>query len=282
MRPQSGRMRAHKALPLVSLCFALASCTCTAETVESTLKLDIASGIPVVSGVFLNGHGPYHFVLDTGGETNQIDAQLAQKLGITASLQLESMTLSGGLQSGGAVIDQVSVGSVKAVAQEFLFTSGGSLRSIAPYVQGILGQEFLRHFDYTLDFKHHRVTFGDAPPGGDRVEFRLADGRMTVTTNQGDMLLDSGAQTLILFRAPQSAETALATEFTNIVTTNGRVTAEMDRAPSLTVGGKRYYPESAVFHPLSDAPAAGLLPANLFRAVFVSNTGGYVVFNPNQ
>jgi hypothetical protein len=36
----------------------------------------------------------------------------------------------------------------------------------------------------------------------------------------------------------------------------------------------------AEFEEVADAPGAGLLPACLFHAIFVSNSEGYVVFDP--
>ena len=36
----------------------------------------------------------------------------------------------------------------------------------------------------------------------------------------------------------------------------------------------------AEFHEVAYAPEAGLLPASLFHASFVSNSEGYVVFDP--
>jgi hypothetical protein len=57
------------------------------------VKLEILGGRPVVSRVFLNGQGPFRFLLDTGAQSNQVETSLARKLGLTASFQVALDTL---------------------------------------------------------------------------------------------------------------------------------------------------------------------------------------------
>ena len=53
---------------------------------QAPVKLEITNGVTVVDGVFLNGNGPYRFMLDTGSETNQLEPEIALKLGIQSTL----------------------------------------------------------------------------------------------------------------------------------------------------------------------------------------------------
>ena len=39
----------------------------------------VRDGRPIVDGVYVNGHGPYRFLVDTGTMRNLIDADLARK-----------------------------------------------------------------------------------------------------------------------------------------------------------------------------------------------------------
>jgi hypothetical protein len=257
-------------------CLLAISIPCAAQQAsQPTLKLQVVAGRPVVDGVFINGYGPYRFLLDTGGQTNQIEVRLAQKLGLTAGLHLVLDTPGGSAQVEGGKVSKVTLGPVEADGQEFVFTRGDRLRELSFDVQGILGQEFLRHFDYTLDFARHQMRFGASPAQGSRVAFRLVHGCMSMQTNLGALMLDSGTDTLFLFRKSWNGVNAL------VRADAGRAIAvSLERAPSLRIGERSYYPAAAEFQSVANAPVDGLLPASVFRAVFVSNSERYVVFNP--
>lgn len=276
MRAHGGRMRNLKALPLVVFTAFLLCCTGRSQTAQPTLKLSVVSGVPVVDGVYLNGHGPFRFVLDTGNQTNQIDRSLARKLRLPASFRSEMDTPGGSARVTGTAVDRVSLGPLEARAQEFLITDGHALQALGPDVRGILGQTFLRNFDYMLDLRHHRIAFGAQEPAGSRVGFRLVDGCMVLPSNLGDLMLDSGTDTLFLFRASPLLTNA------SIVTTAGGAQVAVGRAPVLRLGGREYTAAEASYRPLADAPAAGLLPAGLFHALYVSNSQAYVVLNPGE
>jgi hypothetical protein len=49
---------------------------------NGSIKLITLSGVAVVDGVFLNGHGPYRFLLDTGSGGNLVDTSIAQTLAL--------------------------------------------------------------------------------------------------------------------------------------------------------------------------------------------------------
>lgn len=269
-------MKTFKALHLIALLATLLCCTCMAQTVQPVLKLQVISGLPIVNGVFLNGQGPYRFLLDTGEQTNEIDLGLARKLGLRGTFQRELDTPAGASIVQGALVSRVSLGSMEASDQEFLITNREGLHDLSSDVRGTLGQQFLSHFDYTLDMRHHRVTFGDPAPEGSRVDFRLSEGCIVVPTDAGELMLDSGTDTLFFFRVSPRLAAA------SITTSNASMAVAVERAPALRIGGRQYHPSTAAFHPVPDAPADGLLPASLFDVIFVSNSGHYVIFDPSE
>jgi hypothetical protein len=243
------------------------------------VKLKMVAGVPIVDDVYLDGQGPYRFLLDTGAETNLLEAKLARKLGIEATFQSKLITAAGTSAVGGTNVGLVSLGPVEAADQQFLFTSLAGVHALSSDIRGILGQPFLSHFDYTLDFQNHELVFGKAAPAaGSAIPFRLIRNRMAISTNQGDLVVDSGISMLFLFRrAPlngSSSAIQAASGLTSLVS--------LDRVPGLRIGERMYNPGNAAFAVRDFTLADGLCPASLFHALFVSNSGGYVVIDPRR
>ena len=56
----------------------------TACPLAGAVTLEVRDGRPFVNGVFVNGHGPYRFLIDTGANMNLIESDLAEKMSLIA------------------------------------------------------------------------------------------------------------------------------------------------------------------------------------------------------
>ena len=121
-------MKTFKALHLIAPLATLLSCTCMAQTVQPVVKLQVIFGLPIVNGVFLNGQGPYRFLLDTGEQSNEMDSNLASTLGLSPTFQTELHTPAGPSRVNGTQVGKVVLGSAEADGQEFLITGPDRLR----------------------------------------------------------------------------------------------------------------------------------------------------------
>jgi aspartyl protease len=240
-----------------------------------SILLHLMGGRPVVDNVFLNGQGPFRFLLDTGAQTNQVQASIASKFGLAPTFRVEMATASGTILVAGGRIGEVSLGSATASNQEFLFTSLDGVHAFSTDIQGVLGQEFLTHFDYLLDFAGHRLIFGAILlKGGTRVDFEMNDGRPTIETSEGKLVLDSGTDTTILFRESSSAPGG------RVRTASGSASVSMVQSLRLRIAGCDYRPAIAASLPRVSLGEDGLLPASLFHAVYIGNSGKYAILNP--
>ena len=222
------------------------------------VKLEILGGRPVASQVFLNGQGPFRFLLDTGAQTNQMEEALARKLGLAPSYQVVLATASGATRVPGGRVSEVALGEASAANQEFLFTNMDGVHALSPEIQGVLGQEFLSRFDYLLDFRGRRLVFGASVPDGARMP-----------------VLDSGTEALILFHAP-----ARAAPGGTLQTASGTGAVPMVRGATMRIGERTYRPAMAAVATNAPCPEDGLLPASLFGAIFISNSAHYVIAEP--
>ncbi len=111
--------------------------------------------------VFVNGQGPYSFVLDTGATMTCVDMVVAEELelptepgriGIGMGIEQEP----GGLEL--VSIDSLRVGNATAMGLTGCALDLGRFRAMGLEVEGLLGLNFLREFRVTLDFRTEELT----------------------------------------------------------------------------------------------------------------------------
>ena len=177
----------------------------------------------IVLAVSINHSGPYNFLLDTGTQVTSVDPSLA------AELHLEPRGAAvvagvGSLQAASyAKLDLLEVGSPSVAGQKVLVFDLRGLDSFGLHIQGVLGEDFLEHFDVLIDNAHRLlcldsssamradvrgphtavvtpagVADGFVLPNLIIVEARLSDGSRPVR-----LMLDSGANVAILFNTSE-------------------------------------------------------------------------------
>lgn len=244
-----------------------------ADPATAGAKLDVQSGRPIVDGVFVNGHGPYRFLVDTGTTLNQIDPKLARSIGLQPTFTTRLTSAAGSTSVTGSRGNQVIVGSVRGDNQSFLLARLDAAHLISHDIQGVLGQAFLSHFDYLLDMRARRLEFGARDEHGTRLPFRTVEGRPVISTSLGWLVLDSGAEWVVLFgvESPNDA-------FRIITVSGSRSVGTVSR--SLQIAGRTVWAGEAVALPrAAEAGAEGLLPTSAFRKIYVCNSEGYVILN---
>src|SRR5580704_11540667 len=184
-----------------TLQFLICSLIIAAGCLFGSVKLQIHDGRPVVDGVYVNGHGPYRFLLDTGATLNHLEPKLAESIGLKATFHTELRSATGVTPVSGRDGMTVSLGSARAEGQTFLFAGLDAVHQFASDIHGILGEEFLSRFDYLLDVRAERLTFGklEVEGPGTRTPFRTVEGRPVVSTSLGLLVLDSGARLMVRF-----------------------------------------------------------------------------------
>lgn len=253
-------------------------CTLTIATgpLLGAAKMQVRDGRPVVDGVYVNGHGPYRFLVDTGSNVNLIETGLARKIGMNPTFQVDLASAAGKTPTQGSDGNNVVLDSVRADEQKFLLSGLEAIHNSSPDIQGVLGQRFLAQFDYTLDLRDKRLEFGKQNRNGTRSRLKWVNARPTVSTSLGDLALDSGAARLILFGfQPDNGSSSKA----ELRTVSGSQQVGLVSGKALVIEGRNVWNGEAVTMPSRNEPGVdGLLPLSLFRAIYVCNSEGYVVF----
>jgi hypothetical protein len=271
----------------------------SAKIVTVKIKLDDLSMIIVP--VSINGSGPYDFVLDTGCAKTMVDQKLAEKLHL---LRVGEKTVVGVLASAKMPVVHANSISVAGVV-----VSGGDVYSsdhltTTGKVFGVLGEDFLKNFDLLIDYRHEVIQLESA--GGSMAETAIGEhlslelngsyhgqpthNRLVISGHiqeLGDkpmaLLLDSGANGLTLFQdslgADANQQARLNAGSFDKWTSSA---AQMRQVRSLSLGRNSVSNLTVVaLARRTDVDTDGLIPTSLFRSIFISHRGRFVILNPS-
>ena len=239
------------------------------------LSIDQRGGIVVP--VTVGGAGPFNFILDTGATRSLVGDELAGLLEAPVVARAELVTSAGSEMRGVVRLARVEVAGAQVDSLLASVIPAARLRALGSGVRGLLGQDFLSAFNYTLDYRRRRLIWDE--PGdvncGDRSAVRLipAEGRYVVhlpasgRTRALRLVPDTGAEAFVFFHAPGDAAPAVAIGHARMTGLAGDRGVRAAIAPRLAVGGVTLRDQPAVIVDRGDAEADGLLPLHAFASV---------------
>jgi len=240
----------------------------------NAIPLRLAGRHLLVDGVYIDGAGPFRFVLDTGAQSSSLRTDVAERLGLRASFRVEAESVGGKRWLPGGIAGKVTLGNHSAVQVEMVIHDLDAMRLVDSRVQGVLGQNYLARFNYLLDVRGRSLSFRDDGEG-ERMPFRRISDRMVLHAGGLDLVLDSGSGDLVLFHDCGAGLKAGPLMRVAAVSDAGEV--RMGRVPTLRVGERVLRNVPAAVIPQARAGSDGLLPVTLFESVFVNNVEGYVI-----
>jgi predicted aspartyl protease len=133
------------------------------EAAETGISFELAGpgGAALMVPVYVNGEGPYGFVLDTGATMTCIERGLAARLGLEEVRGQVGIGVGIGEDPGALRLvrmDSVRVGAAMATDLTGCALELEQFRALGLEVEGLLGLNFLREFRVTLDFRSERLT----------------------------------------------------------------------------------------------------------------------------
>jgi len=259
----------------------------------------------IIVPVFVNGKGPYDFLLDTGSSATTIDRDLAAEVGLSMSGRTTILSIQGGettiltakantVSLGEAAVSQLTVGVVKTLA------------SAPVKARGVLGEDFLSNFDLLLDYQHRYIQFD--PRGGslaetlagEHIPLRLVgndrlgpiNNRLIVVarlpeliSNSVTLLLDSGANVAVLFGPLlhlSSIRGSSVYAYGNSVSSPSIIAGNWEAIGQIVIGETTAISLSTLVMGTQIAwDVDGLLPTSAFHSIFISHSGKFVIFNPH-
>jgi Aspartyl protease len=267
-----------------------------------SLTLRNVQGSLIVVPVWINHTGPYDFIVDTGAQLTIVDSSLASVL----HLKARGTTGLGGVatyaRSAFAYLDLVEAGVCSVPNSLVVIQELAQLKAADPRIRGILGENFLEHFDLLIDNRQHILCLDDSkalalsfkgehvaltePRGSDDdlpfTRPMVVSVRLSAVNSPPVLLrLDSRSNAPVLYAADprlRRAITSHASPLTRVV--DGVEQAFAILTPQdiqLGTHTLKQVPFVTPTNAVGNGPTPredGLLPTIAFQRVFISSAGG--------
>ncbi|HEY4382450.1 MAG TPA: retropepsin-like aspartic protease [Acidobacteriaceae bacterium] len=293
-----------RSISLFCLTLTLSAAAAPPDANSSKISFKTADDFLVVVPVTLNGAGPFNFLLDTGGTQTIIDPGLADQLRL---YRLAQDTLVGPLgKTPVDIVHSTSLSMAGGTVEDLDLLVRSRVHDLPGNARGILGEDFLAHFDLLIDYRHHTVELESSTNhladrlGGEHqpvsLRGRLEEGytvhRLVVAASAPELgekdvtlLVDSGANSLYFFGGSRSLGTSARLENTSYAAVTGNSGAKVSRQTIRRLRfGSQFVSDIVATAPQIPTPmdTDGLLPTSIFQSIFISHSQRYVILNPTR
>jgi predicted aspartyl protease len=262
-----------------------------------TVKFKLRDGYLIVVQTMVNGAGPFNFLLDTGATHTVIDPALARELGLPIIGKASLTTVSDVRQDQLVRLKRLRVGNSEVSELGAVVDRLDQVKPRAPGIRGVLGEDYLSNFDFLIDYRQRTVRFDGDIPSGDRYRFETMgryQGEPTtnrvlieaefidVTSGKVQLQLDTGARMPELFPARPEFSSSLPWAGSMAFNSGPNGTA-IHSHTGIKIGTTTLTDLDLVKSRRGVAfDAAGLMPTAIFRRIYISHSGGFVVLNPGE
>jgi hypothetical protein len=272
------------------------------------LRTRIVAGALIVIPIKINGAGPFDFMVDTGSQLNVIDPALAAQLDLKSRATVGLVATAAYSQALVGVLDSLQAGSEMVLKPLAVVQDLGPIQAADPRIRGVLGENFLAHFDVLIDYPRGLLCLDGAKlmekfVRGERIPLTTSkhpetevpfSERLVVSVNLSDtgirpvlLQLDSGSDGPILYAGNRELEQPLLKR----AKLQGREVSEARRAfavlpPQDMRLGSRIVRKVPFVTPASGSQNVptreedGILATVLFQRVYVSHSDRFVIFDP--
>src|ERR1035438_810036 len=176
MSPSARTPRAEANMRLSSLCSSLGVFLATAFTFTSIssqaethcpgdiagLRPRVVAGALLVIPVKINQAGPFEFMVDTGSQLNVIDPALAAQLNLKSQGTVGLVATAAYSRASVGVLDSLQAGSHVVLNPLVVVQDLGPIQAADPRIRGVLGENFLAHFDVLIDYSRGLFCLDEA------------------------------------------------------------------------------------------------------------------------
>jgi hypothetical protein len=286
--------------PIIALLTAMAALLLlpTSSNAKSRVRFRILNGHLIVVPTYVNGRGPFDFLVDTGTNTTLIDVGLAAELELKPLRKQSLRTFTGSEEASRYSLGPITVGAHCVPRLAALAVEMSTIHRVDPRIRGLLGLDFLLEFDFLLDYGHQQIELYDPTEtpdlaAGTRIPIEIRDARILMTTRTAASVtgswrvaLDSGITNMALFedRIGASQDSLRSRDGKILITTVlSSLATNTATVHDLTLANLRLRDVSVLVLPtnpeLQRGIEDGLMPASFFRSILVNVRENYAIFD---
>jgi hypothetical protein len=297
---------------LLATAIAFTSISSQAETrcpgnIES-LRPRMVAGALLVIPVKINQSGPFDFMVDTGSQLNVIDPALAAQLNLKSQGTVGLVATATYSQASVAVLDSLEAGSHVVTKPLVVVQDLGPIQAADPRIRGVLGENFLAHFDVLIDYGRRLLCLDEAKllqkdlrgeriplvaPKRPETEVAFSE-RLVVLVNLSDtgtrpihLQLDSGSDGPILYSGNRELQDSLlkraklqGSEVSTLRRAFAALPPQDMRIGTRMVRGVPFVTPARAAETGPGHEEDGVLPTVLFQRVYISHADHFVIFDP--
>ncbi len=257
----------------------------------------------IVLPVSINGRGPYPLVLDTGSDVTAVDASLFEESGLQqVGTSLVTTFKSANSNQVRGIAREVAIGGLSVRNVEVLEVNGANYGHIGRGVRGIIGENFLDHFDLLIDNDHRQLLFdegGSLASGFEGEHLPMSQASIfhgavlhhhpivsvTLPSYRSiplRMLLDTGTNTLTFFPTAGKRWSGANADAVTALGVGGDLSCETwnDKVRWGNLTLRDVQVASCKSATADRFDVEGYMPTYMFRQILISHAHSYVVPNP--
>ena len=272
------------------------------------LRPRLVAGALLVIPVKINQSGPFDFMVDTGSQLNVIDPALAVQLKLESRGTVGLVATAAYSQASVAVLDSLQAGSQMVSKPLAVIQDLGPIQAADPRIRGVLGENFLAHFDVLIDYSHGLLCLDEGKlmekyVQGERIPLVTSSHpetdvpfsqRLVVSVNLSDtgtrpilLQVDSGSDGPILYTGNRELQQPLLKR----AKPQGPEVRDARKAfavlpPQDVRLGRRMFRNVPFVTPASasqnvpDREEDGILATVLFQRVYIGHSDRFIIFDP--
>lgn len=266
----------------------------------ASLPFRLVNSHQMIVAVSVNHSGPYNFLLDTGMQITTVDASLAAELHLEP--KGEAVVAGAGTRQSASMaqLDMLEAGSHAVPNQKVLVYD---LRNL--HIQGILGEDFLEHFDMLIDNVHGLLCLDNSSAmradvkgphtalvnpeevvdGVELPNLIILQARLSDATRPVRLMLDSGANGAVLFNTSEYLAPPQR-RYLQGIGVDGRQLIFSALPPqdvkigALKLGGVPFVSLAGTQKDSRAKGFDGVMTFGLFRRVFIAHADHFAVLEP--
>jgi hypothetical protein len=268
----------------------------------------IVAGALLVVPVRINHLGPFDFMVDTGSQLNVIDPSLAARLSLKSQGTVGLIATNSYSRATVALLESLETGPYTVEKPLVVVQDLGSVQGADPLIRGVLGEDFLSHFDILFDYVHRLLCLdstgimqsglrGDHIPlvRPKRPESELQfSPRLVVSVNLSAtgsrpilLQLDSGSDGPILYAGDGQLEQSLlkGAKLPGSEVSEKRQAFAALPPQEMRIGARilrkvQFVTPVSAAQKIPDREENGILATALFERLFISHTGNFIILDP--